>query len=40
MGGPGEVTDTHSRELHIQIDRKLMAQLQAEAGARAEAAKD
>jgi hypothetical protein len=39
MGGPGEVTDTHSRELHIPIDPKVVAQLKAEAAARAEAAK-
>jgi aspartyl-tRNA synthetase len=39
MGAPGEVTDKQLRELHIQIDPKIVAQLKAEAAARAEAAK-
>jgi aspartyl-tRNA synthetase len=39
MGAPGEVTDKQLRELHINIDPKIVAQLKAEAAARAEAAK-
>jgi aspartyl-tRNA synthetase len=39
MGAPGEVTEKQLRELRIQIDPKVVAELKAEAEARAQAAK-
>ena len=37
MGAPGEVTDKQLRELHINIDPKIVAEMKAEAAARAAA---
>jgi hypothetical protein len=39
LGAPGEVTEKQLRELRIQIDPKVVAEMKAEAEARAEAAK-